>query len=144
MACSSSGPQPWSCCLSFTDGHDQPRSRTAHHGSTCLQKNGVFYLPSPTCTPLLLSSPAAAPMEMLHSCHKTQSRGKEPAPQDESGTLVQHHQLLHRGSPGPLSVLWQVKSSSVPYKPLPRSPEHKGDKNDRAVLGERFREATHC
>lgn len=83
------------------------------------------------------------PWEMLHTCHETHSRGKGSAPQDESGTLVQHHQLLRRGSPGPLLFLWQVKSSLVPYKPLPRSLEHRGDKNDRAGLGERDSEKPH-
>lgn len=80
---------------------------------------------------------------MLHTCHETHSRGKGSAPQDELGTLVQHHQLLHRGSPGPLLFLWHVKSSLVPYKPLPRSLEHRGDKNDRAGLGERDSEKPH-
>lgn len=120
-----------------------PGAGLPHHGSKCLQRNGLFHLPNHACTHLLLSSPTKALREMLHTWHETHSRGKGPAPQDEPDTQVQHQQLLHRGSLGPLLFLWQMKSSLVPYKPLPRSPEHKGDKNDRAALGEEDSEKPH-
>lgn len=57
-----------------------PGAGLPHLGNKCLQKNGLFHLPSHACTHLLLSSPTQHPWELLHTCHETPSRGKGPAP----------------------------------------------------------------
>lgn len=144
MTFSSSGPQPWSW-LPELHWWTSPAQEQDSHITGASASRGMGCSTSPATPALTFCSvhQQKHSWEMLHTWHETHSRGKGAAPQDEPDTQVQHQQLLHRGSPGPLLFLWQMKSSLVPYKPLPRSPEHKGDKNDRAALGEEDSEKPH-